>query len=209
MTKALALILLTSAVGCAVDEDTSTSTSSTTSDIRINPATDGTEPAFYEGQLCKMVFPGSLTPSTEQYAIWPVGTNGIVDAPYNTPERHNLYAIFGTDAPSFEVHHVDGFDQYDHYHVLQPDHSHHHGPGCGHPGHEHDVEVHNTTWDLMVLVPGPNFDLATYQSATSEDEVLAQSAAGILGPVSTPAIFDLPGLVLYAPIDCSVDHGHH
>ncbi len=216
MTRTLALLLLSSAVGCAVD-DASTTTGTATSDITINPAKDATEPAYYQDHLCKMVFPGGLTPSTETYAIWNIGTNGIVNAPYNTPQRHNLYAVFGTTAKPFEIHHVDGFDQYDHYHVLQPDSTHHHGPGCGHAGHEDDVQVQNDTWDLLVYTPGPNFDLATYHSATSEAEVFAQSAAGILGPLSTPAIFGLPGLVLYAPIDCSYDddhghgggHGHH
>jgi hypothetical protein len=54
-------------------------------------------------------------------------------------------------------------------------------------------------------VPGPNFDPATYVSAKSAEEVLAQSAAGVLGPVSTPAIFGLPGLVLYSPVICPGD----
>ena len=84
-------------------------------------------------------------------------------------------------------------DGYDHYHVLQPDKLH---------DDDDSVKVKNNTWDLLVLLPGPNFNPATYHSATSEAEVLAQSAAGVLGPVSTPAIFGLPGLVLYAPINC-------
>ncbi len=196
MTRILAFLLLSSAVGCAMD-GSSTTTGTTTSNITINPAKDGTEPAYYEDHLCKMVFPGALTASTETYAIWNIGTHGIVDAPYNTPQRHNLYAVFGTNAASFEVHHVAGFDQFDHYHVLQADR---HVDET-----ENGVEVHNKTWDLLVLTPGPNFNLATYHTATSEAEVLAQSAAGILGPVSTPAIFGLPGLVLYSPIVCSSD----
>lgn len=192
MTKLFALILLSTVVGCAVDDTATTGTAA--SDIKINPAKDSTEPAYYEQQLCKMVFPGALTASTETYAIWNIGTHGIVDAPYNTPQRHNLYAIFGTSAASFEVHHVSGFDQYDHYHVLQPDRNADEG---------NDEHVDNKTWDLLVLTPGPNFNLATYHTATSEAEVLAQSAAGVLGPVSTPAIFGLPGLVLYSPVVCS------
>ena len=165
----------------------------TSSALKMNPATDGTEPAWVNGVLCTMVFPGSLTPSTETYAIWDIGTNGIVDAPYNTPQRPNLYAVFGTHPVDGEVHHVPGFDQFDHYHVLE-------NP----PGRE---KVKNNKWDLMVLQPGPNYDPATYVSAKSAAEVLEQSAAGVLGPVSTPAVFGLPGLVLYSPVVCPDDDG--
>jgi hypothetical protein len=159
--------------------------------LEINPGTDGTEPAYVNGVLCTMVFPGALTPSTETYAIWDIGTKGIVDAPYNTPKRPNLYAVFGTHPADIEIHHVPGFDQFDHYHVLE-------NP----PGQE---KVKNRKWDLLVLQPGPHYDPATYVGAKSAAEVLAQSAAGVLGPVSTPAVFGLPGLVLYAPVICPDD----
>jgi len=177
---------------------TPSSLASTSSALRFNPATDGAEPAFVNGVLCTMVFPGALTPSTQHYAIWDIGTKGIVDAPYNTPKRPNLYAVFGTHPADAEVHHVPGFDQFDHYHVLD-------NP----PGED---EVENRKWDLLVLQPGPNYDPATYRSAKSAREVLAQSAAGVLGPVSTPAVFGLPGLVLYAPVICpeaDEKHGDH
>lgn len=191
--RSLPLLLLgLAAAACGADPGAPAAKPATAaSAVRINPATDGTEPAFVDGRLCTMVFPGALTPSTETYAIWAIGTRGIVNAPYNTPERPNLYAVFGTHPPPGDVHHVPGFDEFDHYHVLD-------NP----PGEE---EVENRRWDLMVLVPGPNFDPATYVTATSAAEVLAQSQAGILGPVSTPAIFGLPGLVLYAPIVCPED----
>ncbi len=182
----LVLSLGASVVGCGGSAPPSTATAA--SAIHVNPATDGTEPVWVNGRQCTMVFPGALTPSTEHYAIWAIGTRGIVDAPYNTPARPNLYAVFGTHPAASEVHHVPGFDAYDHYHVLD-----------GRPGED---EVENRTWDLLVLVPGPHVDPATYVSATSAAEVLAQSAAGVLGPVSTPAIFGLPGLVLYAPVVC-------
>jgi hypothetical protein len=180
--------------GCGVDPATPSATASAvtaTSALRVHPATDGTEPGYVNGIRCTMVFPGALTSSTEHYAIWAIGTKGIVNAPYNTPERPNLYAVFGTHPAAGEVHHVPGFDEFDHYHVLD------NPPG--------DTEVENRKWDLLVLVPGPNFDPATYVSAKSAAEVLAQSAAGVLGPVSTPAIFGLPGLVLYSPVICPDD----
>jgi hypothetical protein len=184
--------------GCGVDPATPATTATTTasnmataSARKVNPATDGTEPAWVNGLECTMVFPGALTSSTQHYAIWAIGTKGIVDAPYNTTKRPNLYAVFGTHPAAEEVHHVPGFDGFDHYHVLE------NPPG--------DTEVENRRWDLLVLVPGPNFDPATYVSAKSAEEVLAQSAAGALGPVSTPAIFGLPGLVLYSPVICPGD----
>ncbi|HSB19285.1 MAG TPA: hypothetical protein VLD85_04685 [Anaeromyxobacteraceae bacterium] len=185
-TWSLALAALVAAAACGGEPAATTGTAAAA--LRIDPATDGTEPAFVNGRQCTMVFPGALTPSTEYYAIWAIGTKGIVDAPYDTPRRPNLYAVFGTHPAPGEIHHVPGFDEFDHYHVLDAP-----------PGED---EVENKRWDLLVLVPGPNFDPATYVSARSAAEVLAQSAAGVLGPVSTPAIFGLPGLVLYSPVVC-------
>jgi hypothetical protein len=189
MSWSLAFVAL-AAAACGGSSSPSTITT-TSSALKFNPATDGTEPAYVNGVLCTMVFPGALTPSTEHYAIWDIGTKGIVDAPYNTPKRPNLYAVFGTHPAGTEVHHVPGFDQFDHYHVLD-------NP----PGKD---KVKNRKWDLLVLQPGPNYDPATYVSAKSAAEVFAQSAAGVLGPVSTPAVFGLPGLVLYAPVICPDD----
>jgi hypothetical protein len=127
---------------CGVDPATPTTTAltvATASALKVNPATDGTEPAFVNGIECTMVFPGSLTSSTQHYAIWAIGTKGIVDAPYNTAKRPNLYAVFGTHPAAAEAHHVPGFDEFDHYHVLE------NPPG--------DSEVENRKWDLLVLVP--------------------------------------------------------
>jgi hypothetical protein len=191
MSWPLAFVAL-AAAACGDSSSPAALTSTTASALRFDPATDGTEPAFVNGVLCTMVFPGALTPSTEHYAIWDIGTKGIVDAPYNTPKRPNLYAVFGTHPADAEVHHVPGFDQFDHYHVLDNPRG--------------EDEVKNRKWDLLVLQPGPNYDPATYRSAKSAREVLAQSAAGVLGPVSTPtAAFGLPELVLYAPVICPDD----
>ena len=184
------LFVALAAAACG-GSSTPSALTTTTSALKFDPATDGTEPAYVNDVLCTMVFPGALTPSTEHYAIWDIGTKGIVDAPYNTPKRPNLYAVFGTHPADAEVHHVPGFDQFDHYHVLE-------NP----PGKE---KVANREWDLLVLQPGPNYVPATYVSAKSAAEVLAQSAAGVLGPVSTPAVFGLPGLVLYSPVICPDD----
>lgn len=165
----------------------------TSSDVKINPATDLTEPVYVNGRQCKMVFKGGLTPQTEVYAIWAVGVDGIVNAPYNTPERPNLYAVFGTNPAPNEIHHVDGYNQFDHYHVLDAGHQ---NLGCGREN------VKNTDWDVLTFWPGPNYDPATYVSAKSVDELMAQSQAGILSAVETLPDIGFPELVLHAPIDC-------
>src|SRR5512138_440065 len=117
MRMTLCVVLVSLAAACGVDAaatDTSTSAA-----IRIDPAKDDVEPSYVNGTLCKLVFQGALTPQTQMYLIWAVGTNGIVNATYNTPKRPNLYAVFGTGRPAFETHHVDGFDQFDHYHIAE------------------------------------------------------------------------------------------
>jgi hypothetical protein len=183
-------ILLASitAAGCAVDpaDPTAGDVSASASDVRINPATDATEPAYVNGVKCTMVFPGGLTPQTQVYQIWPVGTHGIVNTPYNTA-RPNLYAVFGTGAAAGDNHHVDGFSQFDHYHILD---------------NRYGTDVDNTKWDLMAVFPGPNFNAATYNTAHSVAEMNAQQAAGILGPTLTTPDIGFPAAVLFAPVNC-------
>jgi hypothetical protein len=189
MTLSVLLVSLTTA--CAVDAGTGTGTTTdvAASDVHINPTKDLTEPAFVGGHLCKMVFVGGLTASTQFYEIWAVGTNGIVaNAPYNTPGTPNLYAVFGTNVAASVTHHVDGFNQFDHYHVLD--------------NNNNGDEVENRTWDLLALFPGPNYNAATYQPAKSAKDVLAQSAAGILGPVLTTPDIGFPPVVLNFPVTC-------
>jgi hypothetical protein len=191
MRLTLSLVLVSSLTACAVDAGDDPESDVSASDVRINPRTDLTEPAFVNGTLCQMVFKGGLTPQTEVYQIWAVGTNGIVDAPYNTPGTPNLYAVFGTSAPASETHHVDGFSQFDHYHVLD---------------NKYGTEVENRTWDLLALFPGPNYNAATYHPATSVREMLAQSSAGILSPVMTAPQAGFPPVVLNFPVVCPGRH---
>jgi len=190
MMLSLALVSLATACATAPADDPAVDleNGTVTGDLRINTSTDLTEPAFVNGANCKMVFPGALTPSTQMYQIWPVGTKGIVaGAAYNTPERPNLYAVFGTAIPASAVHHVDGFNQFDHYHVLD---------------NAEGTEVDNRKWDLLTLWPGPNYDAATYTVATSVKELMAQSAAGILSPVLTLPEVGFPEVVLNFPVTC-------
>ena len=135
------------------------------------------------GALCTMIFKGALTPQTEVYEIWAVGTNGIVQgAAYNTG-RPNLYAVFGTNTDPSITHHVDGEGGFDHYHVL-------------------DNNDDNTTWDLLTVFPGPNYNAATYQPAKSVHDMNAQIAAGVLGPVLTLPEAGFPPVVLNFPVTC-------
>ena len=188
MFVALSAALAGSLAACGVDTAADPATTDLISDLKFNPATDGTEPVFVNGALCTQIFPGSLTPQTQTYVIWPIGTQGIVNAPYNTPERPNLYAVFGTTAPLSVSHHVDGFDQFDHYHIAE-------NPG-------RSTKVDNTRWDVLGLFPGPNYNPATYVAARSTAEMFAQSAAGILTPVMTLPEAGFPPLVLFTPIQC-------
>ncbi len=169
------LVVLVSATACGSDG------------FEINSQEDGTEPAYVNSKQCTMVFPGALTSSTQMYQIWPVGTGGIVDTPYDTPGTPNFYAVFGTGEPPFETHHVDGQDMFDHYHVMED-------PDGG--------DVENDVWDLLTVSPGPNYDATTYTSATSVDELEMQINAGVLGPVQTLPDIGFPPLVLFAPVVC-------
>jgi hypothetical protein len=193
MRTALSLTFMSLAslvTACATDgaPDGTDDLSVSANDVRINTSKDVVEVGYVNGALCKMVFPGGLTSSTETYQIWPVGTNGIVQgATYNTSGRPNLYAVFGTNTAASLTHHVDGFSQFDHYHILE---------------NAHGTDVDNTKWDLLAVFPGPNYNAATYQPATSAKEMLAQSAAGILSPVMTLPEAGFPPVVLYMPVTC-------
>src|SRR5678816_2360882 len=126
MRMTLAVVLVSvSVAACGVDtagdiasDNDTESTSVTTTDVRIDRTKDDVEPTYVNGTLCSLVFKGALTADTQMYLIWAVGTNGIVTTTYNTPKRPNIYAIFGTSRPAFETHHVDGFSQFDHFHVI-------------------------------------------------------------------------------------------
>ena len=145
------------------------------------------EESWFNGRLCSLNFVGATSNNADFYYFWNIGTNGRVDAPYNTA-RPNLYAIFGTSAPAEETHHVDGFDAYDHYHVADS------GP---------DEADYDTTWDLIVAFPGPNYDAATYVTAHDEAQLFAQFSSGVLaGPLLLHEVgFD--DIVLKVPLVCA------
>jgi hypothetical protein len=193
MRMTLTLILVSMATACATDPTDSIDPTADTldvsaSDIRVNPRTDLLEPAFVNGTLCQMDFIGGLTAQTQVYQIWAVGTHGIVaNQTYNT-RRPNFYAVFGTSAAGNVTHHVDGFDQFDHYHVVE--------------NARGGTEVDNTTWDLFAVFPGANYNAATYQPAKSVREMEQQIASGVLGPEMTLQQAGFPPVVLFFPVIC-------
>jgi hypothetical protein len=187
MRMILAVVFVSLVAGCGVDTADTEDIGVATTGVRIDLTTDDVEPAYANGTLCKLVFKGALTPDTQLYLIWAVGTRGIVDTAYDT-RRPNVYAIFGTGRPAFETHHVNGFDQFDHTHVLDAP--------------RNATQVDNTVWDLLVLFPGPNFDPATYVTPKSVAQMNAHSAAGILSPVMTLPEAGFPEVVLRIPVVC-------
>lgn len=182
MNKLLSLALASLAVGCATDPAADTATS----DVRVT-SNDLVEPAYVNGVRCQIVFQGALTPQTQMYQIWAVGTRGLVNTTYNTPGRPNIYAVFGTGAAAVDNHHVDGYSQFDHYHVLE---------------NARGTDVDNRTWDLLAFMPGPKFNAATYVTARSAPELFAQAAAGVLAGPLTTGDLGFPPAVLYFPVNC-------
>jgi hypothetical protein len=190
MRMTLAVVLVSLVTACGVDTAEPEDISVTTTDVRVDLTKDDVEPAYANGKLCQLVFKGALTSNTQMYLIWAVGTRGIVDTAYNT-RRPNVYAIFGTGRPAFETHHVNGFDQFDHTHVLDA------------PPRADQID--NTVWDLLVLFPGPNFDPATYVTPKDVRQMNALSAAGVLTPVMTLPEAGFPEVVLRIPVNCPCD----
>src|SRR5678815_1970222 len=105
MRMTLALVFV-SVAACGVDT-AEERTSVATNDVRIDLTRDDLEPTYVNGAQCSLVFQGALTPDTQMYLIWAVGTNGIVaNAKYNTADRPNIYAIFGTSRPATRLCHA-------------------------------------------------------------------------------------------------------
>jgi hypothetical protein len=140
-----------------------------------------TEPTAYNGTICSLVFPGTPSQTSETFAIWNFG-HAILDVPFDT-SRPDLYGILpGT------MHHEPGHPTFDHDHIVS------HAPGD--PGY-------NGTWDVWVVVPGQNFDPATYQAPRSVDAMFTLIGSGVLaGPVGMAAAGFGKDLVVHAPLVC-------
>lgn len=141
-----------------------------------------TEPAAYNGRICALRFPGTPSATSEFFVIWNLG-HGILDVPFDTP-RPDLYAVLpGT------MHTDPNHPELDHDHIVS------HGPGAvGYDG----------TWDVWVVVPGPQFNPATYVAPRSTEAMFALINSGVLaGPVSFSAAGFGRDLVLRAPLVCN------
>jgi hypothetical protein len=115
------------------------------------------------------------------FAIWNLG-HAILDVPFDTP-RPDLYGILpGT------MHQEPGHPDFDHDHIAS------HAPGD--PGYD-------GTWDVWTVVPGQNFDPATYQAPRSVDAMFTLIRSGVLaGPVGMAAAGFGKDLVIRAPLVC-------
>jgi hypothetical protein len=155
---------------------------------------DVSEAVYFRGKQCHMVFRDVSSPEAQTFFIWNLGVDGIVDAPYPTHRRANLYAVFAP-GPADSVHHVDGEDDFDHYHIVD----------AAPRRRSHALgQMYDGTWDVFLVFPGPSFDAANYRAARSVKEMQRQIRDGVLGPIlsTTDAGFD--PLVLHAEIydDC-------
>ena len=140
-----------------------------------------TEPAAYNGTICEILFPGTPSRTSETFAIWNFG-HAILDVPFDT-SRPDLYGVLpGT------MHQEPGYPTFDHDHIVS------HAPGD--PGYD-------GTWDVWVVVPGQNFNPATYQAPRSVDAMFTLIRSGVLaGPVGLAAAGFGQDLVIRAPLVC-------
>jgi len=151
---------------------------------------DAEEAVYFNYDQCHIVFRDLSSPEAETFFIWNLGVNGVLqEEPYNTPGRANLYAIFAP-APADATHHVDGQDDFDHYHIVD----------ASPESHRYDG-----TWDVFLVFPGPNFDPATYKAAKSVFKMKKQISAGILGPITPTPDAGFDPLVLNAEIHDECD----
>jgi hypothetical protein len=178
---ALAALLITACDRPVVAPDRATIEASTVSPAAAQNGT-ATEPAAYNDRICTLRFPGTPSQTAEMFVIWNLG-HGILDVPFDTP-RPDLYAVLpGT------MHRDPNHPELDHDHIVS------HGPGA--PGYD-------GTWDVWVVVPGPQFNPATYQAPRDVDAMFALIGRGVLaGPLSFSQAGFGRDLVLRAPLICN------
>lgn len=181
-----ALLLAIAACSDPLSLDTNRTATALSADVGATQESalkgDLTEPAAYNGRTCELRFPGTPSRTSEFYAIWNLG-HGILDVPFNTA-RPDLYAVLpGT------MHTDPNHPELNHDHIVS------HAPGV--PGYD-------GTWDVWLVVPGPNFDPATYTAPRSVDSMMGLIAQGVLaGPLSFSQAGFGPDLVLRAAFVCT------
>jgi len=189
------LVTLTAVVGaslftgCAVDaadsQDLETDPASAHVDADLShahalPAIGADqEYSFFAGLPFKFKFPGFFSPQAETFFIWNFGTSIQHNATYPSSSHGRLYGVFAP-GPAGSVHHVDGQDGFDHYHIMSQ------GPGT-------------RTFDVFLVFPGPKFNPATFIAPRSELAMNISIAFGILAaPITTtdagfgPLVFTVP-----------------
>ena len=176
---------------CAAPDtfDTVGSASSGTPDVdfyTIFPPDSVIESVLVKGRTCGIVFHGVSDPNADTLAFWTVGVDAIKrDLPYPTKTRPNFYAIFTPSNPTLN-HTVAGFEAYDHYHIAD----------------RASEDRNDDLWDPFIVNPGPNFNAATYQVATSVSAMNSQIAAGILATPVTTIDAGFGPVVFHGPIAC-------
>jgi hypothetical protein len=168
-----ALIMGVALVGCGGTEE---------ADLSTDLSSGSTyECSWVHGSGRKLILPATDSQNAETYAIWNLG-NAVIDAEYDT-DRPDLLMVI----PGWE-HTVPGFEAFDHDHVMS------HGPGDA---------GYNATWDVFLVVPGPNFNPATYTRVKSMEDVARCVSLGVLaGPIRLDDA-GFPNLVLRAPLASS------
>jgi hypothetical protein len=176
--------------GCAVDGSSSqsqaaqpaTSVADQASCVHqtFPPLSEDQEYAFFRDQPFTFRFPGFFSAQAETFFIWNLGTSIQHNAPYPSTSHAKLYAIFAPGPPG-TTHHVDGQDNFDHYHIITA------GQGT-------------QTFDVFLVFQGPNFNAATFPVPLSEREMNAAVAAGILNPPETTTAAGFGPLVIQVPV---------
>jgi hypothetical protein len=200
----LSLLLVSSSfAGCALDAEEPEEGLAFGGGNVPGPGPDDVEEGVYfDDDQCHLVYRNVSSPDADFFFIWNLGVDGVVEGvPYPTSARADLYVVVAP-APANAIHHVDGQDQYDHYHIVDA------APGDDDDDDDDDDGDDNRydgTWDVFVVFPGPNFNPATYKAARSVNKMKKQIQAGILGPILTTPEAGFDPLVLNLEIHDECD----
>ena len=183
----LSLALLTTA--CTAESLNTSSSAVSSPDVdfyQVFPPDSVIESVMINKQPCGIVFNGIHDPNADTLAFWTVGVDAIKrDLPYPSSKRPNFYAIFAPSNPMLN-HTVAGFEGYDHYHVADPT----------------AIDSADDLVDAFVVMPGPNFNAATYVIARSVREMNDQVAAGILAAPVTTIDAGFGPIVFHGQVSC-------
>jgi hypothetical protein len=140
----------------------------------FHPDCRSTECTWLNGKGWELIIPGTGKPDAETYAIWNLGSSINHNAQYDKAWRADLLMII----PGAE-HTVPGVPDFDHDHI---------------------VSRRALTYDIFLVVPGPNFDPETYERPKSIEDHAELEAAGVLSPALRLPDAGFPPLVMNAPL---------